>query len=58
MKIKFFSPLSPPTDHDWPEDFELENGNYINECIYCQIQFRGYKRRHVCRKCYFEGYCR
>ena len=36
---------------DWPEDFELENGNYLRICIICAEQFLGYKRRFVCKVC-------
>ena len=38
--------------HDWPEDFAGENGNYFNECVHCKTQFRGYKRRVVCKVCF------
>lgn len=36
---------------DWKEDFNLENGNYQNHCIYCEHIFLGYKRRLVCKRC-------
>ena len=36
---------------DFPEDFHLENGNYWNNCYMCRNQFRGYKRRVVCKIC-------
>ena len=36
---------------NFPEDFHLENGNYWNNCYICQNQFRGYKRRVVCKIC-------
>lgn len=36
---------------DWPEDFELENGCYMNRCFYCKELFMGYKRRIVCKEC-------
>jgi len=35
--------------HDWPEDYAHENGQYVNICIVCSVQFVGHKRRHVCR---------
>lgn len=38
-------------EKDWPEDFTHENGNYINTCIECKEQFRGHKRRIICREC-------
>lgn len=36
---------------DWPEDFHLENGNYINQCLKCEDWFKGHKRRRICKKC-------
>lgn len=36
--------------HDWPEDFEHENGNYQRTCD-CGATFMGHKRRMTCRKC-------
>lgn len=36
---------------DWPEDFPHENGDYSNRCCYCQCEFRGHKRRIVCKVC-------
>ncbi len=36
---------------DWEEDFEHENGNYLNRCTQCGVQFMGYKRRCVCKVC-------
>lgn len=38
---------------DWKEDFSLENGNYINQCIVpgCGVDFIGHKRRVFCRRC-------
>lgn len=41
-------------EHDWPEDFHLENGNYECECIKCKSKFIGYKRRVICKSCYEE----
>lgn len=40
-----------PGEHDWPEDFEHENGRYFNRCVQCYVIFTGYKRRVGCRKC-------
>jgi len=37
------------TEHDWPEDFSSENGNYECKCIFCGKTFVGYKRRLTCR---------
>jgi len=39
---------------NWPEDFHLENGNYICHCVFCDKFFIGYKRRVICRKCTFN----
>jgi len=39
------------TEHDWPEDFSEENGNYTCTCISCGTFFIGYKRRIVCKYC-------
>lgn len=36
---------------DFPEEFEDENGSYINKCIYCELFFCGYKRRSACKSC-------
>ena len=36
---------------NYPEDFHLENGNYINVCKICGNYFLGYKRRCVCKLC-------
>ena len=36
---------------DWPEDYNHENGDYMNICYVCGRQFRGHKRRVVCRQC-------
>ena len=37
--------------NDWPEDFEQENGNYVNVCVLCGEEFVGHKRRVFCRAC-------
>lgn len=36
----------------WPEDADLENGNYQNVCIECGKSFHGHKRRVTCKTCY------
>lgn len=38
-------------ERDWPGDFSYENGNYVCQCLACGNDFRGYKRRVVCRVC-------
>ena len=39
-------------ERDWEEDFPLENGQYMNHCVYCNETFIGYKRRLVCKLCF------
>ncbi len=52
MRLKTLTQaLIAATPLDWPEDFYHENGNYVCHCCYCKEQFRGYKRRVVCKKC-------
>ncbi len=43
--------LTPESARDWPEDFEHENGNYMNTCTTCANTFMGYKRRVTCKVC-------
>ena len=38
----------------WQQDYELENGQYMNNCIYCKSIFIGHKRRIICKECYTE----
>ena len=45
------TPASDCSPHDWPEDFNHENGNYQNRCCQCEVDFAGYKRRVVCKAC-------
>lgn len=40
---------------NWKEDYEKENGNYINTCITCGKLFGGHKRRVVCKECATGG---
>ena len=44
-------PLNAAPQHDWAGDFADENGNYMNQCCKCGNQFRGYKRRVICKAC-------
>jgi hypothetical protein len=37
--------------HNWPEDYNDENGNYVNNCIYCERGFKGHKYRRICKLC-------
>jgi hypothetical protein len=36
---------------NFPEDYDQENGNYINTCSICNFNFRGNKHRFVCKMC-------
>lgn len=36
---------------NWTEDFTQENGNYMNVCTFCKNEFKGHKRRVVCKVC-------
>lgn len=36
---------------NWTEDFTHENGNYMNTCVYCKNEFKGHKRRVICKIC-------
>jgi hypothetical protein len=36
---------------DWPEDKDMENGNYLCICSSCDITFIGHKRRKLCKVC-------
>lgn len=36
---------------NWVEDFNNENGNYMNTCRCCKQHFLGYKRRIECKEC-------
>lgn len=36
---------------NYPEDYKLENGNYMNTCIRCKLRFFGHKRRVICKSC-------
>jgi len=38
-------------ERNWPEDFEHENGNYVNKCGGCGEYFKGHKRRVRCKLC-------
>lgn len=39
--------------HDYPEDFEHENGMYMSVCIRidCREKFTGGKYRFICKQC-------
>jgi hypothetical protein len=35
----------------FPEDYQQENGNYLNKCFRCLQEFVGHKDRSKCRAC-------
>ena len=43
------------TEHDWPEHFQHENGNYNRVCHTCTTKFIAHKRTVLCKKCFIEG---
>lgn len=47
--LPYYGPRNP--GHDFPEDFEQENGQYMNRCIRCNKVFIGNKHRFVCKAC-------
>lgn len=48
-----FRPIHVPgqSPRDWTEDFEGENGCYMNRCVLCECDFHGHKRRMICKVC-------
>lgn len=36
---------------NWVEDYQHENGMYINSCVGCKLPFMGHKRRVTCKEC-------
>lgn len=44
-------PFNTHPARNFPEDYEQENGNYINTCSVCKLPFRGNKHRVWCRMC-------
>lgn len=43
------------SEKSFQEDYQHENGQYLNTCMVCQSTFAGYKRRVVCKVCTNEG---
>jgi hypothetical protein len=40
-----------PTEKDFPEEFQTENGCYENTCVECKNTFMGNKHRILCKQC-------
>jgi hypothetical protein len=40
-----------PSEREWVEDADHENGRYFNTCCECGRSFVGHKRRVVCKHC-------
>jgi hypothetical protein len=57
FKFHGYSGPCPPKNPDegshrnWTEDFNHENGRYLNNCIFCHQTFKGHKRRVCCKLC-------
>ena len=43
--------MNTETQRNWTEDYNQENGQYLNKCCLCEKQFIGHKRRPVCKEC-------
>jgi len=41
-----------PSDRDYKDDFEEENGCYMNCCTNCKMMFVGNKYRKICSLCF------
>ena len=41
-------------DGNWTEDYNQENGKYINKCRMCNSYFLGNKYRFICKACVKE----
>ena len=39
------------SEKSFKEDYDHENGQYINHCIFCTDYFMGHKRRVCCKVC-------
>lgn len=50
LEVDWFDYLEEELSN-WTEDFTHENGNYMNVCIFCKNEFKGHKRRVVCKVC-------
>ena len=41
----------PEYPGNYPEDFEMENGQYMHQCRECENTFVGHKYRRICKVC-------
>ena len=39
------------SERSFPEDYNHENGQYVNKCFGCNKFFMGHKRRVTCKSC-------
>lgn len=39
------------SERSWKEDYDHENGQYVNRCHVCELYFVGHKRRVICKSC-------
>jgi hypothetical protein len=49
--MKTPDPFKTDPERNFPEDYQQENGNYMNKCVYCGNFFMGNKHRNSCKKC-------
>lgn len=54
-KADVMRPLLANYEGNYTEDYNHENGNYMNMCIRCDNEFLGHKRRVICKKCFSNG---
>jgi len=45
------NPFKTDPNRNFPEDYNQENGNYMNKCFYCKNYFTGNKHRFSCKLC-------
>ena len=41
----------PEYPGNYPEDYEMENGQYMHQCKVCGNKFTGHKDRIICKIC-------
>lgn len=50
--MKWLDLWNEDNPRNWSEDFSHENGNYINTCCFCKLEFIGHKRKIICKRCH------